>query len=94
MGMRGRPGCAAVLVLQRLFRAAVGNLCFSVLLHGGMGPRNTDELAWSREMMFRSPKLLAMAKEAPVCFGCGKANDGDVVAAHANWSEYGKVKVA
>ncbi len=41
-------------------------------------------------MMFRSPKLLAMAKDAPACFGCGKPNEGDVVAAHANWSEFGK----
>lgn len=41
-------------------------------------------------MMYRSPKLLAMAREAPVCFGCGKSNDGDVVFAHANWHEYGK----
>lgn len=40
--------------------------------------------------MYRSPKLLSMAREAPVCFGCGKSNDGDVVMAHANWHEYGK----
>ena len=32
-------------------------------------------------MMFRSPKLLAMAKDAPVCFGCQRTNTGDVVAA-------------
>jgi hypothetical protein len=41
-------------------------------------------------MMFRSPKLLAYAKDAPICMGCGKHNAGDVVMAHADWSEYGK----
>ena len=41
-------------------------------------------------MTYRNRKLLDAAKEAPVCFGCGKANEGDVVMAHANWSEYGK----
>ena len=41
-------------------------------------------------MMYRSKKLLQAAKDAPVCMGCGKSNHGDVVAAHANWSEYGK----
>lgn len=35
-------------------------------------------------MMYRSPKLLAMAKEAPVCFGCQATNTGQVVAAHSN----------
>lgn len=41
-------------------------------------------------MAYRSKRLLNFAKDAPHCFGCGKANAGDVVAAHANWSEYGK----
>lgn len=39
---------------------------------------------------YRSRKLLDAAKEAPRCFGCGHSNDGTVVAAHANGSEYGK----
>ena len=39
---------------------------------------------------FRSPKLLKTFKYAPICFGCGKVNDGTVVAAHANWHEFGK----
>lgn len=39
---------------------------------------------------FRSPKLLKTFKYAPICFGCGNANDGTVVAAHANWGEFGK----
>lgn len=39
---------------------------------------------------FRSPKLLDCFRDAPICFGCGRHNDGSVVAAHANWSEYGK----
>ena len=30
-------------------------------------------------MMFRSPKLLAAAKDAPVCFGCQATNIGQVV---------------
>lgn len=41
---------------------------------------------------FRSRKLLDAAKDAPVCFCCGKQNDGTVVMAHANWHEYGKGK--
>ena len=39
---------------------------------------------------FRSPKLLRYAKDAPRCMACGRHNSGDVVMAHANWSEYGK----
>jgi hypothetical protein len=34
--------------------------------------------------MFRSPALLATARYAPCCFGCGGPNRGDVVAAHSN----------
>lgn len=41
-------------------------------------------------MTYRSRKLLDAAKNAPRCMGCGKHNDGDVVMAHADWSEYGK----
>lgn len=33
---------------------------------------------------FRSQKLRDLAKEAPICFCCGKANDGTVVGAHSN----------
>lgn len=43
-------------------------------------------------MMFRSPKLLAMAKEAPACFGCQSTNVGQVVAAHSNQLRDGKGK--
>lgn len=43
-------------------------------------------------MMFRSPKLLAMAKEAPCCFHCSNPNDGTVVAAHSNQLRDGKGK--
>lgn len=42
--------------------------------------------------MYRSPKLLAMAKEAPVCFGCQATNVGQVVAAHSNQLRDGKGK--
>lgn len=41
-------------------------------------------------MTYRSRKLLDAAKHSPRCFCCGMANDGTVVAAHANGSEYGK----
>lgn len=40
--------------------------------------------------MFRSPKLLALAKVCPRCMCCGKANDGTVVAAHSNAQRHGK----
>lgn len=33
---------------------------------------------------FRDRVLLDIAKKAPHCFGCGKRNEGDVVAAHRN----------
>lgn len=39
---------------------------------------------------WRSPKLLDTARQAPCCFGCGRYNDGSVVAAHSNWSEHSK----
>lgn len=41
-------------------------------------------------MTYRNPDLLALARLAPCCMSCGKRNEGDVVAAHANWHEYGK----
>ena len=43
-------------------------------------------------MMFRSPKLLSMAKDAPCCFHCLGHNDGTVVAAHSNQIRDGKGK--
>jgi len=43
-----------------------------------------------RKGNFRSKKLLMSAKDVPSCMGCGADNVGNVVAAHANWSEYGK----
>ena len=39
---------------------------------------------------YRNKKILDSARDAPHCFGCGKDNHGQVVAAHANWLEYGK----
>jgi hypothetical protein len=39
---------------------------------------------------FRSPRLLASCREL-ACQSCGR-DDGTVVAAHANWSDYGKGK--
>lgn len=35
-------------------------------------------------MNYRNKKLLALAKESPCCMGCGRHNDGQVVAAHSN----------
>ena len=29
-------------------------------------------------------KILKLAKECPLCMGCGKYNDGTIVAAHSN----------
>lgn len=39
---------------------------------------------------FRHPLLLRLAVKAPRCFGCGKANEGDIVAAHSNQGRDGK----
>lgn len=39
-------------------------------------------------MTFRSRPLLNLANGAP-CMSCG-AEDGTIVAAHANWSDFGK----
>lgn len=41
-------------------------------------------------MTYRNPKLLAMAREAPVCFRCQATNVGQVVAAHSNQLRDGK----
>lgn len=41
-------------------------------------------------MNYRSPKILKAAKDAPLCFGCGKHNDGTVIAAHSNQLKDGK----
>ncbi|PIB91251.1 DUF1364 family protein [Caulobacter sp. FWC2] len=41
-------------------------------------------------MTFRHPLLLRLAAKAPHCFGCGKSNEGDVVAAHSNQGRDGK----
>lgn len=41
-------------------------------------------------MTYRAPKLLDAAKDAPRCFGCGKHNDGSIVAAHSNQGRDGK----
>lgn len=41
-------------------------------------------------MTYRNPKLLALAKKAPVCFRCGCWNQGQVVGAHANLQSMGK----
>lgn len=39
-------------------------------------------------MTYRNRKLLDLANGAP-CMSCG-AQDGTVIAAHANWSDFGK----
>lgn len=41
-------------------------------------------------MTFRSKALLDAARDAPECMGCGKHNDGTVVAAHSNRLTDGK----
>lgn len=35
-------------------------------------------------MRYQNPALLSLARFAPHCMGCGKYNEGDVVAAHRN----------
>lgn len=42
--------------------------------------------------IYRNPKLLALAKEAPYCFGCRKHADGTIVATHGDFLEMGKCK--
>ena len=41
-------------------------------------------------MNYRNPDLLKLAKYAPHCMCCGCQNHGQIVMAHANWSEFGK----
>lgn len=38
----------------------------------------------TKDHNYRNKNLLRWAKRAPVCFCCGKKNDGTVVAAHSN----------
>lgn len=40
--------------------------------------------------MYRNKRLLEAVREIPVCSGCGRANDGTVVAAHSNLLRHGK----
>ena len=40
--------------------------------------------------IYRNPKLLALARFAPICFGCHKMNDGTIVACHSNQIRDGK----
>lgn len=40
--------------------------------------------------MYRNKKLLEVLRDAPICFGCGKHNDGTMCAAHSNQSIHGK----
>lgn len=41
-------------------------------------------------MTYRNRKILDLASNAPMCFHCGKYNDGTVVAAHSNSQSMGK----
>lgn len=41
-------------------------------------------------MVYRNHELLALARLAPHCMGCGKRNQGDVVPAHSNQGRDGK----
>ncbi|MCM1128978.1 MAG: DUF1364 domain-containing protein [Alistipes senegalensis] len=43
-------------------------------------------------MNYRKPHLLQLARYAPCCMGCGKVNQGDIVAAHSNQLRDGKGK--
>ena len=42
--------------------------------------------------MYRNKRLLDLANECNECMGCGRANAGDVVAAHSNQLRDGKGK--
>lgn len=42
--------------------------------------------------MYRNKKLIEAVRDAPICFGCGKPNDGTIVAAHSNQGTHGKGK--
>ena len=41
-------------------------------------------------MTYRNRKLLDAARDCPECMGCGRANDGTIVAAHSNQIRDGK----
>lgn len=41
-------------------------------------------------MIYRNKKILAAARNAPICFSCGRSNDGTVVACHSNSQKDGK----
>ncbi len=40
--------------------------------------------------MYRNKKLLETLRDIPICSGCGKHNDGTIVAAHSNLLQHGK----
>ena len=42
--------------------------------------------------MYRNKKLTDALRDAPICFACGKHNDGTIVAAHSNQGMHGKGK--
>lgn len=44
----------------------------------------------NRMSEYRNPRLLALAKDAPRCFCCGRENDNTVVSAHSNEQAMGK----
>lgn len=46
----------------------------------------------TKQTNYRNPELLKWAKRAPRCFGCGRRNDGSIVAAHSNQLRDGKGK--
>lgn len=41
-------------------------------------------------MIYRNKKILQAAKDAPICFSCGRSNDGTIVACHSNSQKDGK----
>lgn len=43
-----------------------------------------------KKNLYRNTKLLEVLRESPFCWGCGKNNDGTVVAAHSNQLRDGK----
>lgn len=40
--------------------------------------------------MYRDKRLLEILRDCPYCLGCGKHNDGTIVAAHSNQLRDGK----
>lgn len=43
-----------------------------------------------KEPVYRCRRMLDLAKQAPICFHCGRPNDGTVVGAHINAQWAGK----